>query len=242
MKNSDFYNDLSSNYDEMINFEESLNNKINLLRKYIKPKYKSALDLGCGTGADSIALSKIGLSVDAIDHSSGMLEKAKNNSLIFDVNISFFQSSLSEINITKQYDFIVSLGNTIANITPDELEIIIKKISELLKNNGKALIQIINYAKLPQSGVHILNRFENETKSIIRKYVIQQNYIDFIIEQKSKTINEKSEIVTKLFPHSVSDFRTFAENNNLRINYFGSLKKDEFLSDLSNNLVLEIFK
>ena len=54
----------------MINFENSLKNKTDSLKKLIQLNYKYALDLGCGSGADSIAFSELGLSVVAVDQSN----------------------------------------------------------------------------------------------------------------------------------------------------------------------------
>ena len=58
----------------MINFENSLKNKTDSLKKLIQLNYKYALDLGCGSGTDSIALSELGLSVVAVDQSQIQLQ------------------------------------------------------------------------------------------------------------------------------------------------------------------------
>ena len=73
--NSQFFDELSDDYDVMINFENALKNKTFFFKNFLLTNYKTALDLGCGTAADSIALSKLGLQVDAIDHSKGMLQQ-----------------------------------------------------------------------------------------------------------------------------------------------------------------------
>ncbi|MGB5417781.1 class I SAM-dependent methyltransferase, partial [Algibacter sp.] len=165
--NSQFFNELSYDYDLMINFENALNNKISFIKNFLEINYKTALDLGCGTGADAIALSKLGIQVDAVDHSSGMLHQAMKNANKFDVDINFIESGLTAFNVkNKKYDFIVSLGNTIANINVLELRNIMSTIFEMLNNGGSALFQIVNYAKLPESGNHILNVFENDEVSI----------------------------------------------------------------------------
>ncbi|MGB5361935.1 MAG: methyltransferase domain-containing protein, partial [Aureibaculum sp.] len=115
--NSQFFNALSDDYDVMINFENALKNKISFLINFQLPPYKTALDLGCGTGADAIALSKLNLKVDAVDHSKGMLSQALINAQKHDVSINFIESSLTDLSLKpKTYDLIVSLGNTIANI------------------------------------------------------------------------------------------------------------------------------
>lgn len=239
MKNSEFYNTLSTNYDDMINFENSLNNKITSLKKFILPRYKESLDLGCGTGTDSIALSKLGLKVDSVDHSSGMLDRAIKNAKKFGIKINPTQSSLGKLALKNNYyDLIVSLGNTIANIDENELSELLNNIKMHLNKDGQILFQFVNFAKLPSFGTFILNEFENETLIIVRRYEIYQDHIDFIIEQNNKLNSERSNIVTKLYPHSAEYFKHFANNNNLKIELFGNLNKEPYIEDKSPNLII----
>lgn len=241
--NSQFFDELSDDYDVMINFESALKNKISFIKNFLENNYKTALDLGCGTGADAIALSKLGLQVDAVDHSSGMLQQAIKNAKKFDTDINFIESGLLAFNPKdKHYDFIVSLGNTIANINLLELRILMSTIFRMLNKGGSALIQIVNYDKLPKRGNHILNVFDNDEVSIIRKYSINNNDIDFIIDKIDKKSQLKSQIITKLYPHSENNFNKMAKEIGFNIDVYGNLKKHSFNPDESPNLVVVLTK
>lgn len=241
--NSQFFDELSDDYDVMINFESALKNKISFIKNFLENNYNTALDLGCGTGADAIALSKLGLQVDAVDHSSGMLQQAIKNAKNFDTDINFIESGLLAFNPKdKHYDFIVSLGNTIANINLLELRILMSTIFRMLNKGGSALIQIVNYDKLPKRGNHILNVFDNDEVSIIRKYSINNNDIDFIIDKIDKKSQLKSQIITKLYPHSENDFNKMAIEIGFNIDVYGNLKKHSFNPDESPNLVVVLTK
>jgi ubiquinone/menaquinone biosynthesis C-methylase UbiE len=228
MQNSQFYNLLSLHYDDMIKFENSLQNKVKSLRNFIEPNYKTALDLGCGTGVDSIALSKIGLKVDAIDHSEEMIIHAKNNSQKYDAQINFNVSDLTNINFTKKYDFILSLGNTLANINFYGVSKIISLVTKNLTPNGKIIIQIINFSNIPRNQEFILNKFENEKLKIVRKYNFINNDINFVIDIHDKLKNKTKSIITKMFPHASDDFKKIALHNSLNINSYSSLLKNSF--------------
>lgn len=243
MKNSNFYDTLSSDYDDMINFENSVNNKMKSLKNFVLTEDKFALDLGCGTGADSITLSRLSLEVDAVDHSKGMLEQALINSKKFGVKINFNQSSLTEFTPkNKSYDLIISLGNTIANINKNDLNRLLKNLNDFLGADGRIVIQIVNYAKLPETGSYILNEFENDSVCITRKYSINFENIDFIIEKNDKINNQKSEIITKLYPHSENDFREIAKEIYYNVEFYGNLIKEPYLEDKSQNLVILLSK
>jgi len=243
LKNSEFFNQLADDYDEMINFEKALNNKTTSLANFISQNDKYALDLGCGTGADAIVLSKLSLKVDAVDHSKGMLDEAIKNSKIFDAKINFIHAGLTEFTIkNKTYDVIVSLGNTIANVNGKELKNLFIKLFEYLSKNGKIVIQIINYAKLPNSGIYILNTFENDKVSIIRKYNIKPKSIDFIINRVEKKNNNKSQIITKLYPHSEEDFKQLVNEIGFSMELYGNLNKASYVAKESPNLVMVLTK
>lgn len=243
IKNSEFFNKLSDDYDQMIDFENSLKNKSKTLFNFISPTDQFALDLGCGTGADAIVLSKLGLNVDAIDHSKGMLKQAVLNAKKLDTEINFIHSSLKDLDLTdKNYNIVVSLGNTIANINRNDLRFLLKKLWSYLNEGGKIVIQIINFAKLPASGTYLLNTFENDSVSIIRKYDIKPKSIDFIIDKRDKVKNLQSQIVTKLYPHSAENFTNFAKELGFTLKIYGDLNKSPFKAKESSNLVAILVK
>jgi len=243
LKNNEFFDQLADDYDEMINFENAVDNKTKTLAKFIKPNFKFALDLGCGSGADSIVLSKLGLEVDAVDHSAGMLARAVKNSKHFNTKINFIHSGLTDFSIAhKSFDIIVSLGNTLANLKRDELGILLKNLYPYLNNGGNIVIQIINYAKLPTTGTFILHTFENDSITITRKYNINADDIDFIIDKKDKEKNEESQMVTKLFPHSANEFKKLADEIGFSMKLYGNLIKAPYVMKDSPNLVVVLTK
>lgn len=241
MDNAKFFNILSSSYDLMINFENSLKNKTENLKKFFEPNYKTALDLGCGTGVDSIALSRLGLNVTAVDHSEEMIKLATINAKNKNAKIKFTAVDLLKFDFNISYDIIVSLGNTLSNIDTKKLNGIIKNASKNLNPNGKILIQIINYSVIPKGKDYVLNNFENENIIIVRKYSFKDDKMFFIIELTDKERQTSEEIITKIHPHSIEDFKKAADQNNLKIKIYSSLSKNIFKQD-SKDLVISLTK
>ncbi|MDX1700017.1 MAG: methyltransferase domain-containing protein [Melioribacteraceae bacterium] len=243
MNNWEFYNILESHYDEMIDFESSLKKKIEYLHSFIEPEFRMGLDLGCGTGADSIALSKLGLNVRALDHSVKMIQKAKSNAKNHGAEIKFSEIELTEIILNDgYYDFIVSLGNTLANLSGKYLKILFGKLEKGLSICGRIVIQIINYARFPNSGEYVLNRLENNDISIVRRYMFHDKGVEFIIDINDKKNDQKNNLVTKIFPHSLEFLIELANHNNLNYEIFGNLKKESYLKDQSENIVMVLSK
>jgi len=243
LSNNKFFNQLSGDYDAMVNFENSLKNKQEYLQRFIELNYTNGLDLGCGTGADAIAMSKLGLVVDAVDQSKGMLDQAKKNSTKFDTAINFIHSNLTDFtSFNKTYDIIVSLGNPIANLEGNDVRTLLKKLYNNLNERGKIVIQIINYSKLPTKGTYVLNTFENDSISIVRKYDIHPDSIDFIIDKTDTKTHSESKIVTKLYPHSENDFSKMTKEIGCKMALYGNLKKDAFVAKESPNLVVVLTK
>ena len=238
MKNAEFYNKLSSNYDSMIKFENSLQNKIANLKSFIQPNYKTALDLGCGTGVDSIALSKLGLKVEAVDHSNEMINIAENNSNKHNAKINFTVSNLIDINSNKKFDFIISLGNTLANLPSIDFIKVFAKTKKHISANGKVLLQIINYASLPKTGEYLLNKFEDEFFSIIRKYDIHKDHINFIIDILNKENGNRNQIKTVIYPYLFSDIKNIVNDFEFDFEVFGSLNRNVYIEEKSKDLVM----
>lgn len=240
-KSQDFYGAASEFYDEMINFEALLEKRKAQLSNFIKQEYSSAVDIGCGTGVDSIALSMLGMRVTGFDPSNEMLEKAKKNTLKYSKEINFINSGFNGINkIKEEIDFAVSLGNTTGNVNPGELAKGIKVIYSLLKNGGRLILQQINYENPKFSGSSIINVKNKENETIVRINTSDGKNLGFHILKISRNDPGKNSIIsTKIFPHKSNWFKNILQNAGfIKINFFGGLKKNVFDNVNSPNLII----
>lgn len=242
ISNKQFFDITSEFYDEMINFNSSLQRKKNAFKKIVPDKTKTVADLGCGSGIDSIALSELGLTVAAFDISEGMIKKAKLNAKEKSQIISFNNYSIIKIpfSFNNKFDFVYSLGNTFANLNKNQLEKSIERIYDLLSKNGTFLIHIINYEKILLERNRILNITNKKGNYYIRFYDFEKNHINFnILIFNNSTLQERKLVTTRLYPHFVEDFRQILKQKKLsNFKFYGSIDKETFNSELSKDLFI----
>ena len=70
------YNDWSGTYDSDKNLTRDLDQAVTRSRLGSQ-RFDSILEIGCGTGKNTVFLAEIGRRVEAVDFSEGMIEKAK---------------------------------------------------------------------------------------------------------------------------------------------------------------------
>jgi len=246
LPNNTFYDDLAFNYDEMISFGIAVENKKKLLKNFLNPEMKYAADLGCGSGVDSIALVSLGLKVTAFDPSVEMLEIAKKNIEKEKANVTFHNRSINSISeeFDKQFDLVISLGNTFANIGKEQLVKSLQRCKQILKPQGTLLIQILNYEKILSEMQRIVSITEGGDKYFIRFYDFISDDITFniLIFNKAKPTEHKL-ISTKLFPHTRDDFDAVLKKIEFsNVEYFSSFDLTIFNNEKSKDLVIKAIK
>lgn len=130
MKNTtlDFYN---NNYNDYYNNTVSVDlSKIYLQFTKTLPKAASILDLGCGSGRDSLYFKNEGYKVTAIDGSEKLAELA-SNLIEQDVIVSKFE----ELEIKDRFDGIWACASLL-HLDYVELEKLLIKLEAALVNNG----------------------------------------------------------------------------------------------------------
>jgi len=166
-----FYDSIADYYDFIFPFNSM---HLDFIKGSIQGPYdtKTVLDIGCGTGDLVIALSTIGFTVTGIDYDHEMLnraeKKAKNESVVLR---QMDMRGISDIFEKASFDVVVCFGNTLVHLTDvHEIEAFLKQAREVLKDNGKLLLQILNYDYLLDRAIRQLPMIENDVIKFARYY------------------------------------------------------------------------
>lgn len=247
MKNYDFYNGVASFYDDMIGFDASLKNRIEIFSKlFAGYNIETAADIGCGSGLDTIALASLGYKVTGFDLSEGMIELAAKNARKNKVKPEFKKISLDRLNRSEfnKYDLVVSLGNALANMNEAVLKKTLSNINSMLKSGGLAVIQILNYNKILKEKTTVIGAKIIEDNTIIRFYDYLPESISFNILQ----LNNKNPLISSLYKTEIYPYKKteltqyFKEAGFLKMKAYGSLKLDKFDTEKSKDLIIAAVK
>ena len=175
-----FYKSIAEHYDQIFPFNKA---QLNFVLQSLKnPKGLSVLDIGCGTGNLSFELAKHFNEVIAIDLDEAMLEKARQKSTD---RIQFLNKDM--LIIEKEFgqntfDAVICFGNTLVHLDgPESILDFFIQSRKILKNNGKLLLQTINYDRIIEQEIKGLPTIENDKIMFVRNYRLHtdQKTIDF---------------------------------------------------------------
>ena len=238
-----FYKSIAEQYDHIfplqpIQVEFVKNSFLNVAELNI-------LDIGCGTGSLSMALSPFFKKITGIDPDKSMLEKAEIKSGGSYPNLRFHDFGMLDLNGQFEeniFDGILCFGNTVVHLESlKEIGAFFHQSRHVLKPNGKLLIQLINYNRILDENIMGLPTIENEQIKFVRKYQYdpKRNTLDF---ETILTIKESMEEISnsiKLLPVGKEEIEKLLEKENFRnIRFYGSFKRDPLLAS-SIPLIIE---
>jgi len=130
------YNNWSSSYDEDINLTRDFDAEI-VRKEFINTRFNSILEVGCGTGKNTVFFSEIADKVYATDFSEGMISKAKEK--VKSSNVDFTQADIKlkwpvEINNVD----LVTCNLILEHI--ENLDFIFSEANRCLTHQGKFFI------------------------------------------------------------------------------------------------------
>lgn len=150
------YNDwISKHYDFATDWQSRLKAEIPALIKIFKEsKVSRILDIGCATGEHALALARSGFQVVGLEKSKLMhlILKRKWRSLPKDIQgkVSFVLgdcvSSLKDIN--ESFDAAIFMGNTLADLPDDYLQVMDELSRVLRPNDAVVIAQLANVEKI----------------------------------------------------------------------------------------------
>lgn len=225
-----FYDEICNKYDYIFPLNE-------IQKKFMDNEIKGnrILDVGSSTGNLSKYLIENGINVTSIDINEKLIFKAAQK------GVEVKKLNMLEIDTLNKFDTIINIGNTLPHLNnKKEIYTFLEKAYDRLEENGKLIIQIINFNKF------IINRdknnylgslplIENENVKFERNYYLDKNnniIFKTILDDKIK--NE--EIPLNI---NFEDLKNYLEKIGIkRLKYYGGFDKSFF--DFENSVYLII--
>jgi SAM-dependent methyltransferase len=136
---ADHYTWMSGPYADKVANQRDL-----LMRYHIVPgASREAVDLGCGSGVQSVALAELGFSVTAIDANAQLLEELRNHAGNLPIRTVLHDlCALASCSaLPAQADVAVCLGDIIPHLPTTEcVTILFQQVSGLLRPQGKFIL------------------------------------------------------------------------------------------------------
>jgi len=130
------YNEWSATYDSDENLTRDLDQKVTR-DALANLQFNSILEIGCGTGKNTVFLAQIGTRVHALDFSEGMIEKAKKKVQAENVRLSVADLTQKWPCENRSYDLIVC--NLVLEHIKD-LSFIFSEAFRALEEEGRFLV------------------------------------------------------------------------------------------------------
>ncbi|WP_265822260.1 class I SAM-dependent methyltransferase [Geovibrio ferrireducens] len=162
----EFYRILAKAYDEVFPFSQTT---FDFLRLHAAGR---VLDVGCATGAYVKRFHGEGFSAEGIEYVPELIKYTEN--------ISAGDMRRLPESFSGRFSLVYCIGNTLAHCTDTaDAENILGGFARTLQSGGKAVIQILNYARILKNRPLSLPLIETDRVRFVRDYTYAENSIKF---------------------------------------------------------------
>lgn len=200
-----FYQQIAPYYHHIFKLNQAL---VNFIKAFTPNKDALIVDVGCGIGTLSFEMAKVYPNVIGIDIDAEMIRVAAERKEHEHSSVSFIQGGMLEVTHLfkpKSVDTLLCFGNTLPHLnTLEAVSLFFKQARTVLKDEGRFLIQLVNYNSILANNIKSLPQIENEVIRFERKYRFNNNAqkIDFntrlTVKADNSIINNSIELLAIL--------------------------------------------
>ncbi len=230
-----FYQQIAPYYHHIFKINST---QVDFIRLKIPESDGTVLDVGCGIGTLSFALTNYYKSVLGIDMDAEMIRAASIKKGNKPESVQFKQLSMLELNTSfaeNSINGIICFGNTLVHLnTLEEMSEFLQQSKTVLKSNVKLLLQIVNYDKIIEKNITQLPLIENDTITFERYYSYRklENKIDFNTRLTVKSTQQLIENSIALLPLLKKELAQLLNNAGFKhCNYYGNFNEEPYTID-----------
>ncbi|WP_410514215.1 methyltransferase domain-containing protein [Paenibacillus sp. BR2-3] len=205
------------------------------------PPGAKVLDLCCGMGRHSLALSESGYEVTGVDLSEALLREARAQE--GSGQVTWLRSDMRKLPLTGDFNAVVNLFTSFGYFEEDEEQIkVLREIGRMLKPGGKFIIDFLNPAHVIRHLVPHSTR-EDADNLIDEQRRIEDGYVkkDIILTSKADGTPRHYHERVKLY--SLEQFQAMIAEAGLRLEaVHGSYDEGPYISESSTRMIFRGIK
>jgi len=249
MRETPLYDAFSGDYDRFVDWEDRLGHDLPFLVEELgRVGARRVLDVACGTGWHTIALSRRGYEVVGADISAGMIERAQQNAARKGVPVRFVQAGFGQLagQVGHDFDGLICMGNSLPHVLGAEtLRDTLADFASVLRPGGVLIIQQRNFDQVWSEGQRFMplqtHREDDQEWLFFRFYDFGEERITFnmVILRREGAKWDYQVQATELRPISRDHMVELLEQVGFReITCYGNLRRSPFIPEESGNLVV----
>lgn len=189
-------------YEKIVNYYDYIFPLNQVTLRFLESSFPAGsriLDVGCGSGEYAVGLADSGFQVYGLDLDSDMITKAKAKSQ--NLKIEFTVGSMTQLTAyyeNEHFSGIFCIGNSLAHVADHKQLIdVCSQFYNLLANDGRLVLQIINYDRIINKKLPGLPTIENSEHGVRfeRYYEFELSKIKFKTILHADGKSESSEVL-----------------------------------------------
>lgn len=237
-----FYQSISYYFDRIFPLNQR---KVTFVKTAIPNANANILDIGCGTGNLTNVLHDSYKNAVGVDIDNSMIETARTRKSSLNSTARFEQcdmTRLDELFAYAQFDSLLCFGNTLVHLSDkEEISKFFGQAKKMLKEEGKLLLQIVNYDRILDQDINHLPTIDNESVTFIRNYELDRDNNKVVFNTELYLKNEKETLTNSvvLYPLRKLELENLLQEAGFgNFKFYGDFKRD-LLTDDSLFLVVE---
>jgi SAM-dependent methyltransferase len=173
MSVAEAYNAVAPQYDDLLSHDQWMRSFLWARYRQLFQPQQSVLDLGCGTGLDSLFLAQLGVNVTAVDISPGMIErlqmKVAHNHVVGSIATAVLDMTDKAMWPNRSFDGLIAVF-AVLNTFPDLAQFATLAAAHL-RPQGRMLLHILNGRSLQEWRQHLLHGRWRQAKQLGQQQV-----------------------------------------------------------------------
>jgi glycine/sarcosine N-methyltransferase len=240
-----FYDNIAVQYDDMTRMHQRMEKEKRVLKNWQERyRFRSVIDVACGTGLHSIIFAMLGIKTVGVDASQKMIEKAQANASFYGAEVEFITSTMEAMDsiIQNRFDALFCLGNSMPHLQDGaSLACALKNFYNVLNRSGIAVLQLLNYQRILAEKNRIVGVHRSGEREFIRFYDFAEKLVRFNVLTVSWRGDRASPELhsTTLMPYTFNDLAVAMPEAGLAIEgHYGDLNFSAFNALQSTDLVI----